>query len=164
MPDGGSALVNRCGCEGFTVEDELSHVLPRYVEQLGHIRQADQVRRRLDERRIWNRSLDVRDAAEHRLRGGLSLAYEAQGDAPSLTDTERRIFTTGIAKPLDQVVDVNARRSKRECQVNSYSFTTQSSCSSSVSPARRRQPSTTRLICRAWFSGLLGVRAQYRQD
>jgi len=111
MPDGGSALVNRCGRESFTVEDQLSHVLPRHVEQLGHIRQADQVRRRLDERSIWNRSLDVRDAAEHGLRGGLSLAYEAQGDAPSLTDTDRRIFTTRIAKPLDQVVDVNARRS-----------------------------------------------------
>jgi hypothetical protein len=40
MPDGGSALVDWCGCEGFTVEDQLSHVLPRYVEQLGHIRQA----------------------------------------------------------------------------------------------------------------------------
>ena len=86
MPDRLRSFVY-CNGEGRQVADhQLAHVLARASDQVGHIRQAHEVRRGFDQLRVRDRSLDRLYRRDDGIQGTGSLAGEVQRDATLLAD------------------------------------------------------------------------------
>lgn len=78
MPDRGATFMNRHGKRRSMSEHQFSYCLTGNTHDICHIRQANEVRRGLDQARRWDRALDIGQGGANCLLGAARLAGEFQ--------------------------------------------------------------------------------------